>query len=149
MQKVFEIQSIKQVVQEIKNEGNMKVTSPEDAAEIAYRWIGEEDREVFLVMCLNVKNDVVALHKCHIGSLNSSIVHPREVFKAAILNNALSIICFHNHPSSNPNPSPEDLSVTDRLVKAGEYLGVEVLDHIIIGNNNPTKFYSLKEEGHM
>jgi DNA repair protein RadC len=78
--------------------------------------------------------------------LNSSIVHPREVFKAAIMNNAASIVLFHNHPSGDPEPSPEDKSVTKRLVEAGKLMGIHVMDHIIIGSS---KYVSLKERGHI
>ena len=95
MEKVYEVVSIKQVVREL--ESVHTVRSPEDAAELAYELIGDEDREVFLVMCLNTKNNVVAVHKAHICSLNASIVHPRDVYKSAILNNAASIIVSHNH----------------------------------------------------
>jgi hypothetical protein len=83
-------------------------------------------------MCLNTKNRVVAVHRCHVGSLNSSIVTPREVFKSAILNNCVSIIVSHQHPSQNCAPSDEDLAVTRRLVESGKILGIEVLDHLIV-----------------
>jgi len=97
-------------------------------------------------MCLNTKNNVVAVHRCHVGSLNSSIVHPREVFKSAILNNAASVIVAHQHPSDDITPSKEDINVTRRLVDAGKLLGIEVLDHLVV--NNESKFTSLKEKGH-
>ena len=96
-------------------------------------------------MCLNTKNNVVAVHRCHVGSLNSSIVHPREVFKSAILNNAASVIVAHQHPSDDITPSKEDINVTRRLVDAGKLLGIEVLDHLVV--NNESKFTSLKEKG--
>jgi len=145
MEKVYEVVSIKQVVREL--EGVHTVRSPEDAAELAHQLIGDEDREVFLVMCLNTKNNVVAVHKAHIGSLNASIVHPRDVYKSAILNNAASIIVSHNHPSSNFSPSPEDIEVTERLQQAGKILGIDLLDHVIV-TPNPNKFLSLKEKGY-
>src|SRR5436309_6117594 len=88
------------------------VRSPEDGAKIASQFIGDDDREVFFVMCLNTKNRVVAVHRCHVGSLNASIVSPREVFKSAILNNSASIIVSHQHPSQNVEPSREDIEVT-------------------------------------
>ena len=96
---------------------------------------------------LDTKNHIIAAHEVTRGSLNASIVHPREVFKAAVMANASSIICFHNHPSGNPNPSREDLAVTDRLVKAGKILDIPVLDHIIIGD--PGEYISLKDRGMM
>lgn len=101
MNTVYEIVTIKQVVKESDFEID-KIRSPKDAAEAIIKQIGDEDRENFLVLCLNTKNDVVAIHKASIGSLNAAIIHPREVFKAAILNNAASIIVSHNHPSYDP-----------------------------------------------
>lgn len=145
MEKVYEIVSIKQVVRESEFP-RITVRSPEDAAHAIQKEISDEDREIFLVLCLNTKNEVVAIHRASVGSINSAIVHPREVFKAAILNNAASIIVSHNHPSQNPSPSPEDLEVTNRLVSAGEILGIEVLDHIIVGG---MKHVSLKDKGYM
>ena len=101
MEKVYEIQRIKQVIQEVEGGEQYIVRSPEDGAKIASQFIGDDDREVFFVMSLNTKNRVVAVHRCHVGSLNSSIVSPREVFKSAILNNSASIIVSHQHPSQN------------------------------------------------
>lgn len=96
------------------------IKGPQDGAKIASRFIGNDDREVFFVMCLNTKNHVVAVHRCHVGSLNASIVHPREVFKSAILNNTASIIVAHQYPSGDTTPSMEDINVTKRLFEAGE-----------------------------
>ncbi|WP_246001149.1 JAB domain-containing protein [Oceanobacillus piezotolerans] len=98
------------------------IRSPEDGADIARCFIADDDREVFFVACLNTKNQVVAVHRSHVGSLNSSMVHPREVFKAAIMNNAASIILFHQHPSGDSSPSQEDIHVTRRLVEVERYL---------------------------
>lgn len=102
--------------------------------------------EEFWVIYLNVKNEVIKKKKIFSGGLNSSIVHPREIYREAVNLPVASIICAHNHPSGNPNPSPEDLEVTKRLVLAGEIMGIECLDHVIVGRN---RYYSLKEEGHM
>ena len=102
----------------------------------------EEPEEHFCIFCLNNKNKIVGVHTISIGSLNASIVHPREVFKAAMLNNASGIICLHNHPSGDPEPSREDIEITRRLVEAGEIMGIKVLDHIIIGE----QYLSMKEE---
>lgn len=145
MEKVYEIVSIKQVVRESDFEIT-QIRSPECAANAIQKEIGDEDREVFLVLCLNMKNHIVAIHRASIGNLNSAIIHPREIFKAAILNNAASIIIAHNHPSNDPTPSPEDIEVTKRLCKAGDVMGIEILDHIVVGM---TKFVSLKEKGYM
>jgi len=100
------------------------------------------DREKFIALHLNSKNKVISYEIVSIGTLNSSLVHPREVFKAAILANAASIIICHNHPSGDPDPSKEDLSLTQRLVDAGKLLGIEILDHIVFGASN---YCSLKE----
>jgi DNA repair protein RadC len=145
MEKVYEIQSIKQVIQEVEGGEQYIVRSPEDGAKVAANFIGDEDREVFFVMCLNTKNRVVAVHRCHVGGLNASIVMPREVFKSAILNNSASIIVSHQHPSQDVTPSREDISVTKRLVEAGKILGIEVLDHLIVNAN--ADYYSMKEKG--
>jgi DNA repair protein RadC len=145
MEKVYEIQSIKQVIQEVEGGEQYIVRSPEDGAKVAANFIGDEDREVFFVMCLNTKNRVVAVHRCHVGGLNASIVMPREVFKSAILNNSASIIVSHQHPSQDVTPSREDVNVTKRLVEAGKILGIDVLDHLIVNAN--ADYYSMKEKG--
>lgn len=121
------------------------IRSPEDAYKILREFIGEADREMFVVACLNNKNEIANLSVVHMGSLNASIVHPREVFKTAILSNSASIICAHNHPSGHPEPSREDIEVTKRLAEAGKLLGIELLDHIIVGDE---KYYSMKEHGY-
>lgn len=147
MEKVYEIQRIKQVIQEVEGGEQYIVRSPEDGVKIASQFIGDDDREVFFVMSLNTKNRVVAVHRCHVGSLNASIVTPREVFKSAILNNSASIIVSHQHPSQNVEPSREDIEVTRRLVEAGKILGIEVLDHLIVNAN--ADYCSLKEKGYI
>ncbi len=117
---------------------------PEDAATYAMPRLRYEQREHFALLLLDTKNQVMAFPDVSIGSLNASIVHPREVFRCAISYAASSIILVHNHPSGDPSPSKEDLNVTKRLLKAGEILDIEILDHIIIGDN---KYTSLKEQG--
>ena len=116
---------------------NNYISSPEDAAEIAAKHFEDmaSDREVFSVILLDVKNRVIGINVVSIGSLSASVVHPREVFKAAILANAANIILTHNHPSGDPAPSKEDISITSRLVQAGRLMDIPVLDHIIIGDN--------------
>ena len=113
------------------------INCPEDAAEIASAHFEElaTDREVFAVLLLNTKNKVIGIHDVSVGSLTASVVHPREVFKAACLANAASIILTHNHPSGDPAPSKEDINITARLVQAGRLMDIPVLDHIIIGDN--------------
>lgn len=109
-----------------------------------YRDYFAEDKEAFSVLLLNTKNKVIGIKTISIGTLDCSIVHPREVFKAAILNSAKSIMVFHNHPSGDTDPSSEDISITKRLAEAGGLLGIKILDHIILGNNG--NYLSMLEE---
>ncbi|MFX3615933.1 MAG: DNA repair protein RadC [Sporolactobacillus sp.] len=120
------------------------IRSPEDGANYVMEEMRLLKQEHFVALFLNTKNQVIHKTTLFVGSLNSSIVHPREVFKEAVKRSAASIICFHNHPSGDPSPSREDGEVTRRLVSCGKMLGVEVLDHIIIGDR---KFISLKQKG--
>ena len=92
--------------------------------------------EALVVMTLDTKNKVTSLTVVSLGSLNSSIVHPREVFKTAILANAATIILGHNHPSGRPEPSKKDIQITKRLRECGDILGIELIDHVIIGEDN-------------
>src|SRR6266404_472628 len=128
------------------------VSSPEDAAAMMREDMRSLDREEFRVLLLNTKNALIK--KCEVsrGSLNASIVEPREVFKDAIAASAASMILVHNHPSGDPTPSSEDIAVTKRLVKAGDLLNIAVLDHIILGHRttkHDQDFVSLKELGLM
>ncbi|OIK03924.1 JAB domain-containing protein, partial [Bacillus sp. MUM 13] len=116
------------------------------AYDLLKQFFMEADREYFIVVCLDTKNQPTAINICHIGSLNSSIVHPREVLKPAILSNAASIIVAHNHPSNDPTPSREDIEVTKRLAEAGKIIGIDLLDHIVACTE---KFISLKEKGYI
>lgn len=144
METIYEIQRIKQEKEEMEVSMNTSIKHPQDAYKIAKAFIGDEDREIFFVMCLNTKNKVVAVHRCHVGALNSSIVHPREVFKAAILNNAASIMVAHPHPSGDPQESQEDRNITRRLAESGKFLDIPVLDSIVVGDFT---FVSFKEKG--
>lgn len=101
---------------------------------------------MLIVCCLNTKNEPTSISTVSVGSLNSSIVHPREVFKTAVMSNAASIIIAHNHPSGDITPSKEDKDITLRLKEAGDIIGIKLLDHIIIGDRN---YLSLKEKGHI
>ena len=98
------------------------------------------DREEFLVLCLDAKNNLIGFNQVSVGSLTMSLVHPREVWKAAILANAASIILLHNHPTGDPLPSAEDLQITKRIREIGELFGIRVLDHIIVGDNRYVSF---------
>lgn len=104
----------------------------------------DEEQEHFIVLCLNTKNEIIARKTISIGTLDQAIVHPRDVFRFAIKSNAARIIAVHNHPSGNPEPSENDKTVTKRLIRSGDILGVEVLDHIIVGNDS---YVSLRERG--
>lgn len=149
LEKIYEVVAIKQLKRKAPkgfDPDSLVIRSPRDAYQIADRFIGDYAREAFLVLLLNTKNKVIAAHIAHIGSLNASIVSPREVFQVAILNNAASMIVSHQHPSGNPQESREDIQVTKRLVECGKILGIEVLDHIICGDNN---FVSLNEKGYI
>lgn len=122
------------------------IRSPQDAARFVIEDLRYLQKEHFVCLFLNTKNHVIAQETLSMGSLNASIVHPREVFRAAIRRSSASIICVHNHPSGDPSPSPEDVEITNRLVEAGKIVGIDVLDHLIIGDQN---FVSLKEQGLM
>lgn len=124
------------------------IKSPEDVKNTVKEMLMEEmrnyDREHFRVMYLDRKGGLLLMEDVSIGGLHSSIVHPREVFKTAVKKSAASIILVHNHPSGDPAPSTEDIEVSKRLVEAGKIMGIEVLDHVIIGES---KYCSLKERG--
>lgn len=122
------------------------VRSPEDAAEYMMEDLRFLQQEHFVVLCLNTKNQIIHKQTLFIGSLNSSIVHPRELFKEALRRSAASIICLHNHPSGDPAPSSEDIQVTKRVAECGRLLGIELLDHVIVGDQC---FESMKEQGFM
>ncbi|MEH7390002.1 RadC family protein [Bacillus sp. JJ1474] len=122
------------------------IRSPEDGAKYVMNDMRFLSQEHFVCLYLNTKNQVLHKQTVFIGSLNASIVHPREVFKEAFRRSAASIICAHNHPSGDPAPSREDIEVTKRLSECGKIIGIEVLDHLIIGEN---KFVSLKEKGYL
>jgi DNA repair protein RadC len=122
------------------------IRSPEDAAKYLMDEMRFLSQEHFICLYLNTKNIVMHKQTIFIGSLNASIVHPREVYKEAIKRSAASVICLHNHPSGDPSPSREDVEVTRRLAESGKIIGIDLLDHIIIGEN---KFVSLKEKGYI
>ena len=122
------------------------ISSPKDAYEMIKEQLEGLDREQFIIACLNTKNEPTNISVVSVGSLNKAIVHPREVFKTAILSNAASIMAFHNHPSGDTTPSDQDIQLTHRLVEVGELLGIKLLDHLIIGDSS---FTSLKEKGYL
>ena len=116
-----------------------------EAAPILAQYIGETDREVFAVALLTIRHRMLGLHTVSVGCLSSSLVHPREVFKPAILAGSAALLLAHNHPSGDPEPSAEDLALTRRLSAAGALLGIEILDHVILGEAG--RFVSLRERG--
>jgi DNA repair protein RadC len=125
-----------------------KMNSPEKAVILGrqYLRLHEQTEEYLYMLCMNVKLEATGIFELSHGNVNSSIVSVREMFQKALLANAVSIIVMHNHPSGDPKPSIEDIKVTERMVKAGELLGVQVLDHIIIGR---PEYSSLKEKGYI
>jgi DNA repair protein RadC len=139
-----------QLVKESSGKYNLeskKISSPSDCyyAIVEIFQPEAEAEEVLQMLTLDTKNKITGAFTISRGSLNSSIVHPREVFKRAILNNAASIIITHNHPSGDPQPSNEDISITKRLMECSKILGIDILDHIITGDRGYYK--SLKEMG--
>jgi DNA repair protein RadC len=137
-------------LRERAHERRPTITTPGDAAELVREEMRLLDRESFRVILLNTKNAFIKTCAVSLGSLNASIVEPREVFKEAISASAAGVILAHNHPSGDPTPSSEDIAITKRLLKAGELLGIAVHDHIILGQRTAgraTDFVSLKEIG--
>jgi DNA repair protein RadC len=133
--------------QEIEKENNYEsydIRDPQGVVRAVRKTIKDKAKEHFKLILLNTRNKIIGLSTVSIGTLNASLVHPREVFKDAIRHSASSVVVAHNHPSGNPEPSEEDLKITRRLVDSGKILGIEVLDHIIIGKN---AFISLKTKG--
>lgn len=122
------------------------IRSPKDAYECLEPDFRHLKKEYFICLFLNTKNVVIAKETISVGTLNTSLVHPREVFRPAIKRSSASIICAHNHPSGNPDPSSEDISITKRLIEAGTLIGIDVIDHLVFGHST---FVSLKEQGLM
>lgn len=123
------------------------VSTPEEVVRVCGPRLRGLDREHFWALALNTKNALVRIIEVSVGSLNASIVHPRELFKDAVRASAASVIVVHNHPSGDPTPSGADIQLTRRLVKAGDVLGIEVLDHVIIGDGD--EYTSLRDLGLM
>lgn len=130
---------------ELVKEGSMlyakrKINCPKECVNLLRNFMDDLDRETFVAVALDTKKQPTAIQTISLGTLNSTPVHPREVFKMAILANADSIIVAHNHPSNNVQPSKADVDTTKRLEECGELLGIQVLDHIIIGSDKYTSF---------
>ncbi|QII82084.1 JAB domain-containing protein [Jeotgalibaca arthritidis] len=143
---ITEIVRVKQIVMERPLEYKGGITSTETAGRLGVSEIGDEAQEVVLILILDTKNQINAIHRVFTGSLNSSVAHPREIFRSTILNNGARIILYHNHPSSDliNIVSEADLVFTQRMMEAGNVLGIELLDHFIVSE---TKWLSFKEMG--
>ena len=124
----------------------VQVSSPADVADFLHEYFRNKDREEFLIVLLNTANVVEDMAVVSVGGLAASIVEPRQVFKTAVLANAAAIVCAHNHPSGNPEPSREDIRITRQLVEAGKLMGIPIHDHLIIAG---TTYTSLAERGLM
>lgn len=123
-----------------------QIRCAEDAAEYYMDRLRHLKKEHFITLHLDTKHCIIGEDVTSVGSLDASIVHPREIFKLAVKRSASAILCLHNHPSGDPTPSPEDIAVTRRLTEAGRLLGIDVLDHIVVGDG---QFISLKARGSM
>lgn len=122
-----------------------QVRVPAEAAPLFAQYIAEADREVFVVAMLTVRHRLIGVHTVSVGCLTGALVAPREVFKPAILSGSAALLLAHNHPSGDPEPSAEDIALTRRLTSAGQLLGIEILDHLVIGEAG--RFVSLRERG--
>jgi len=116
------------------------IRGPEDALRVVRPRFKDQQRELLFVELLNARHEVIGVETVSNGSLNASIVHPREVFKPAVVQSAASVVLAHNHPSGDPEPSEEDLTITKRLVECGELFGIGVLDHIIVATRGFVSF---------
>ncbi|MCL6598482.1 RadC family protein [Alicyclobacillus macrosporangiidus] len=123
----------------------LQIRSAEDAAEYVMDRLRHLKKEHFMVLHLDTKHCVIGEEVVSIGSLDASIVHPREIFKPAVKRSASAVLCVHNHPSGDPTPSPEDIAVTKRLCQAGALLGIDMLDHIVVGDG---RYVSLRALGY-
>jgi len=134
----FEIS--RRILSQAKWFSNQKVTSPQEIADIFIPILRDDTKERFIVVCLNSSNKIIKHETISIGNLNSSVVHPREIFKVAIDCSSASIILIHNHPSGNPEPSNEDIRITKKVVESGKILDIPVFDHLIIAGDTFTSF---------
>jgi DNA repair protein RadC len=143
--KALKLYSTFQIAKEIHRPREPKfIRSPHDIYDLLSTDLRYLQHELFVCVFLNSKNHVIGTETLSVGSLNTSVVHPREVYKSAIKRSCASIICVHNHPSGDPTPSREDIELTERLIASGKIVGIDMLDHVILGGDS---FYSLKEQG--
>jgi DNA repair protein RadC len=137
----FELGKRQDLEPELKD---FNIKDPQSVVKAIRASIKDKAKEHFKLILLNPRNKIIGISTISIGTLNTSLAHPREIFKEAIIHNAMSVVLAHNHPSGDPEPSEDDLTITKRLAEAGKILGIEVIDHIIIGKIN---FCSFKEKG--
>jgi DNA repair protein RadC len=145
--KAVEIQAAFELGYRLATEESLKrpvIKSAKDVARLMMPEMQALDREHFKILLLNTKNYVIQVQTVSVGSLNASVVHPRECFRPAISAQAAAVVLVHNHPSGDPEPSAEDVNLTRRLISAGDLLGIKVLDHVIIGCN---RYVSIMEKG--
>ena len=135
---VFETLIVREDIADYLKAGT-RYTSPSQVSD-TFQFLMKETKEMFITLHLDGKNRIICLDIVSIGSLNQSIVHMRSVFMTACLSSAAAIICVHNHPTGDPTPSSEDISITKRLKEAGEIMGIKLLDHIIIGSGEYLSF---------
>ena len=129
--------------------GNVRLANSQQAQALIQNLIltkGQPDREQFVVALLNAKNEVVGLNIVSVGALSSAPVHPREVLKPAILANSAAMILCHNHPSNDLEPSPDDIAITKKIIRAAEIIGIQVHEHLII-NMDDDRYYSFADQG--
>ena len=143
IEKTIEPNSTLPLIKPVQNPNQVKGDALKELEDVykVMRFLEKADREMLYALHLNAKNRIIAMELVSMGSLTNSLIHPREVFKGAILNNSASVILVHNHPSRSPEPSQEDLTRTEGLIQAGKMLGIPVIDHIVIGDG---KYSSVK-----
>lgn len=131
---------VRRIEFESKWYSSKKITSPKEVAELYIPLLRDELQEKFYIICLSSSNRIIKHELLFVGTLNASLVHPREIFKKALANNSANIILMHNHPSGNSEPSNEDISITRKISEAGKILEIQIFDHIIIAGNSYTSF---------
>lgn len=144
--KRVDIVSLKMIKESSVLYANRRISKPNEIVDLLKAFLEDCDREKLIVCCLNTKNEPTSISVVSVGSLNTSIVHPREVFKTAVMSNSASIILAHNHPSSDLTPSKEDIDITERIKQGGNILGIKLLDHLILADG---KYLSLLEKGYI
>jgi DNA repair protein RadC len=125
------------------------IHTPMEAARVIMNELCKYDREVLMVANMTTKGRIINMNMVSMGTINASLVEPREFFKSAVLSNAAAVMAFHNHPSGDPTPSKEDIAITRRLKEIGDLTGIHLMDHIIVGANDPSNYVSMMEQGYI